>query len=139
GLHQAGDDLEHRRLAGAVSADDGDALASADLEIDVPQRFVLAVVALAGRTQAEQIEEAIRRLLVQPIDLAHRLEPDDRPGRERLRPFTHNRRTRETSGGRTCRPTPTPRHKPLAKLHRSIAAACYLRAVHTGNQCTCSV
>ena len=43
GNHQPGDDLQHRRLAGAVAADDGDLFATTDREIDVVERLMLRV------------------------------------------------------------------------------------------------
>ena len=43
GLAEALEDLDRRRLAGAVGAEEGEDLAAADLEVDAADRLVIAV------------------------------------------------------------------------------------------------
>jgi hypothetical protein len=56
GVDEAEDDLQQRRLAGAVGADDGDALVVADAQREVAEE-VLAAVLLLEVADGDQVSE----------------------------------------------------------------------------------
>ena len=65
GLHEAGDDLEQRRLARAVGAEDGEALAAVDREIDRGERLDPGTVLVpdAGQTEHRGLHGRLERRL----------------------------------------------------------------------------
>ena len=70
-----GDDLQQRRLAGAVAAEEADGLAAAHLERHVAQGPELAMVgADAG---GQELAQPVARTLVNLVDLADVLRNDD--------------------------------------------------------------
>src|SRR5471032_610975 len=56
GARHARDDLEERRLAGAVLADEADRLAAADLEVDVLERAKVGKLAAAQHERDERAQ-----------------------------------------------------------------------------------
>ena len=67
GPSDAADELEQRRFSGAIRADDTEAAASLDLEIDVLQCPVLSMM----RTPSEELEHPSTVVLVDAEALAH--------------------------------------------------------------------
>src|SRR5262249_10570568 len=112
GAHQPGDELEQRRLAGTVAADDGDLLAARDPQIHRGERLVFGVIARAGRAHAEHSQEPVERLLIQTVDLARALQRHRGRPRDAGSSLTHGLRTSATTDGRTFR-TRSPRSRTL--------------------------
>ena len=79
GLERAGDHLEQRAFAGAVAADDTEALAAADFKGDVADGGELAGAARGGARQgvAEKRKKARGRLVPNRVGFGDALERDD--------------------------------------------------------------
>src|SRR5262249_48247048 len=75
-LDQPGDELQQRRLACAISADNRYFLAAPYDEIDRSQGLVLGVVLRSRRADANKVEKAVRGLLIEPVHLPNAVEPD---------------------------------------------------------------
>ena len=96
GLQRAADDLQQRRLAGAVAADDADGLAAPDVEADVGERREFPVIlALAA---GEELLQPVARRRVEAVVLR--------------RPLRRGRRGQRTSAkpSRACWKSARPSH-----------------------------
>ena len=75
----AGDDLQHGRLAGAVGADDADGFALSYLEADMTKGIEVPVVVPVR--EAHRLLQAVDRLIVQAVYFRDVLNIDDDVGR----------------------------------------------------------
>jgi hypothetical protein len=113
GLCGPGDDLQERRLPGAVFADQAERSSGRQLEGNVPERVESAV----SRRAKQELPEPVERPIVEPVNLRERIGPDREAVRQALHRgpgLTGPARTR--SGGRGSRPA-------LPLLRTSTAAA----------------
>ena len=111
-LRRAGDDLQERRFARAVLADQAEGPARRQLEGDIRQSVERAV----SRDAKDEFPQPVEGTLVEPVDLRNRIRPDREAVRQRPVPRCVTDRARTRIGGRGNRPAPS-RHR------RSTASA----------------
>ncbi len=109
---RAADDLQQGGLARAVAADDADRLAAPHLEAHFAQGVELAVP--GPRVRKQLLQQAVVRLVVDGVALAHALDADgDFRGHRRIptawRGTRHARRSRTAGSGRRRRAGPARR------------------------------
>ena len=109
---EAVDDVEHRRLAGAVRADDGADLALADVEGDVAQRLDAAERQRHVLERQQNVAGRARRLRPAATGLGSTSAFIRRP------PAAARRRARDRSACRRCARRPRPR--PCGRPRRSF-------------------